>query len=158
MLVGTKEKLIEEDRKIFNKMKSRPRSSSFGSCFKDSFICKESLLKLNNQSSPFTPVYLLCYAILQQDCALVTKLLHKYPGAVNTLTEDGLSPLHMAVLDGNVEILSMLLNENEANINIMDVNGKTALHYAVGNGYFDIAQYLIQHGSYLFDIRDGRFN
>ena len=144
---------ITED-KLVNK---RPRSSSFGSCFKDSFICHESLIRLQRNTKGLTPVSLICYAVFQQNAFLLKTLLRKHPFAVNGLSEDGISPLHVAVACGNQEILKLLVLDGNANINILDVNGLIPLQYAVKNGQFDTAQYLIEHGSHLFDIGDGKY-
>lgn len=66
------------------------------------------------------------------DCAL---LLLKYCSNtdINTLDQNGISPLHYAVGNGSVELTSRLLQKG-ACVNLSDIYGNTALHVAGTKG------------------------
>lgn len=107
-----------------------------------------------NIKNTFSPCALLCYSVVSRDIELLTRLVAEYPFAVNDLTEQGVSPLHLAALDGNIDIMKVLISVN-ANINLLDNNGRSVLDYAVQSGQFDASQYLIGCGSDLTRVRDG---
>ena len=104
--------------------------------------------------SPLTPVSLLCYTVINRDEVLLLKLLSQYASQVNELSEDGLSPLHLASMDGNTEIMRILLNHG-ALLDLGDFKNRNALEYAVLAGQFDAAQFLIENGCDTTLIRDG---
>ena len=105
--------------------------------------------------SPLTPASLLCYTVINRDEALLLKLLLQYASEINELSEDdGLSPLHLASMDGNTEIMRILLDHG-ALLNLGDFNNRSALEYAVLAGQFDAAQLLIENGCDTTLIRDG---
>ena len=105
-------------------------------------------------SAPLTPVSLLCYAVLYNDEVLLRKLLQSYPCDINNLSDDGMSPLHLATLDGSINIMKILIN-NGAKVDNIDYKGRSVLQYAVWGGQFDAAQLLIQHGCDSSLIIDG---
>ena len=100
------------------------------------------------------PTSLLCYAVSDGDNTLVEKLIKYYPASVNDLCEIGLSPLHLAAVDGNICIIKMFLECN-ARINMLDRHGRTVLEHAVSAGQFDCARYLIEAGADLTLVKDG---
>lgn len=106
------------------------------------------------KSSPLTPVSLLCYAVLCNDEILLKKLLKSYYYDINKLSDDGMSPLHLAALEGNVQIMELLI-ANGARVNNIDGKSQTVLQYAVWAGQFDAAQLLIQHGCDSSLVKDG---
>lgn len=61
------------------------------------------------------------------------KLLCKYatPGIANTPTNEGLTPLHCAVMCNQAEHIKVLLSSTDASVTSMDNEGRTPLTYAV---------------------------
>ena len=110
--------------------------------------------KNSKKLSPLTPVSLLCYTVINRDETLLLKLLSQYANQVNELSEDGLSPLHLASMDGNTEIMGILLDHG-AMLNLGDFKNRSSLEYAVLAGQFDAAQFLIENGCDTSLIRDG---
>ena len=110
--------------------------------------------KNSKKLSPLTPVSLLCYTVINKDETLLLKLLSQYANQVNELSEDGLSPLHLASMDGNTEIMGILLDHG-AMLNLGDFKNRSSLEYAVLSGQFDAAQFLIENGCDTSLIRDG---
>lgn len=45
--------------------------------------------------------------------------------------EDGLTPLHLAVIQGNASLVNLLL-ANKANVNAIDNEGHSVVHWAAG--------------------------
>lgn len=108
----------------------------------------------NCTKTKFSPCALMCYSVVARDTDMLNRLLTTYPLAVNELTENGVSALHLAALDGNIDMIKILINVN-ADINLLDSNGLSVLDYAVQSGQFDASQYLIECGSDLSRVRDG---
>lgn len=105
-------------------------------------------------SHNFSPLSLICYSVVSRDTTTLYKLLKAYPQSVNQLTQDGVSLLHVAALDGNIDIMKILI-EFHADVNKKDVNGVSVLEYAVTSGQFDASQYLIKCGADMKKIKDG---
>ena len=101
-----------------------------------------------------TPVSLMCYAVSFNEVMLLGKLTRMYPYEVNKLSDNGISPLHLAAMSGNINTIKLLLVCN-ARINVLDAYGKTPLEYAVYAGQFDAAKFLIRYGSDLTKVKDG---
>ena len=69
---------------------------------------------------------------------------------VNTLNEDGLTPLHRAVSAGKFaekKEITKLLIANGANVNAKNKNGYTPLHYAAAKSHKEVNELLIDKGS-----------
>jgi ankyrin repeat protein len=64
---------------------------------------------------------------------------------VNAKTDNGLTPLHNAAVNGRKDVAELLL-ANKAEVNAKDNEGLTPMHYAAANGYRDVAELLRQHG------------
>ena len=83
---------------------------------------------------------------------LLTLLINK--GAdINTISRDGRTPLHLAVVSGCQPTVKLLLDENAAK-EVTDVNGRTPLHTAVVSGNAAITDLLCQEGADK-EARDG---
>ena len=102
----------------------------------------------------FSPGSLMCYSVVARDADMLQRLVLTYPTHVNDVTDDGVSALHLAALDGNMDMIKILIGVN-ANVNLLDSNGLSVLDYAVQSGQFDASQYLIECGSDLARVRDG---
>ena len=73
---------------------------------------------------------ILINAIENNNLKKVKELLNKDVSNINLLNKNGISPLHIAVINGNLEIINFML-EKGANPNITSLNKKqTPLHYA----------------------------
>ena len=73
---------------------------------------------------------ILINAIENNDIKKVKELLNKEVSNINLLNKNGITPLHIAVINGNLEIINFML-EKGANPNIKSFNKKqTPLHYA----------------------------
>ena len=118
--------------------------------------CKE-LKKISGDvkmRTSFSPSALLCYSVVSRDVNLLKRLVSTYPLAVNDLTENGVSALHLAALDGDIDMIKVLIS-SDADINLLESSGRSVLDYAVSSGQFDASQYLIECGADLSKVRDG---
>lgn len=57
------------------------------------------------------------------------------PELLESADEDGLTPMHLAVIQGNMALVNLLL-ANKANINAVDNEGHSVVHWATGKLYF----------------------
>jgi ankyrin repeat protein len=46
--------------------------------------------------------------------------------------EDGFTPLHLAVIQGNIAVINLLIS-NKADLNALDNEGHSVIHWATGN-------------------------
>lgn len=76
----------------------------------------------------------------------ICKRLIRLKADVNKATNEGMTPLMLAVEHGAVNITKLLL-ENDANIDAQDDQGRTALLRAINNGMDDDVELLIEHGA-----------
>ena len=95
---------------------------------------KNPLKKYNHYTSSYirkpTNYNILINAIENNNIGKVKELLNKDISNINKLNKNGISPLHIAVINGNLEIINFML-EKGANPNIKSFSKKqTPLHYA----------------------------
>ncbi|KAI1359383.1 ankyrin repeat-containing domain protein [Xylaria arbuscula] len=67
-----------------------------------------------------------------QMLAIVTLLL-KHGANVNSQSQDGTAPLHIAVLRGNIGLLELLVETPGVNLDVVNMNGKTPISLAYNN-------------------------
>jgi hypothetical protein len=91
----------------------------------------------NNPNTPYNGPHLL---------PNVARLLLEHGADVDALTDDGLTPLHMAVESGRVEVARVLL-EHGANVGAEDNEGKTPFQIASAGGNDEIMKLLSEHGA-----------
>lgn len=53
------------------------------------------------------------------------------PELLESADEDGLTPLHLAVIQGNTALVNLLIS-NKANVNAVDNEGHSVIHWAAG--------------------------
>ncbi|XP_067135312.1 nuclear factor NF-kappa-B p105 subunit-like [Centruroides vittatus] len=96
------------------------------------------------------------YTILYNESNCLKELIKfqgKYNVDLNVLNSEGLSPLHLAVKNGNLRQVEILCTGN-INVNITDsVNGKTALHYAV-QFCPEAIKVLLNHAKIIVHLKD----
>uniref|UniRef100_A0A672Q0W8 Ankyrin-1-like n=1 Tax=Sinocyclocheilus grahami TaxID=75366 RepID=A0A672Q0W8_SINGR len=73
-------------------------------------------------------------------------LLLRVGAQINSVTQDGLTPLHLASQSGHTEAVAQLL-EGKADIHVKDKQGRTALHCAAAQGEVSVIQLLLAAGS-----------
>ena len=72
---------------------------------------------------------------------------------INVQTNDGTTPLMMAVRSGDPLIVQFLL-DNGADLNVTDKNGWSALHYAFKSGNLDIVKLCVREGEMFDKVTD----
>uniref|UniRef100_A0A8D8YWX2 Ankyrin-1 n=1 Tax=Cacopsylla melanoneura TaxID=428564 RepID=A0A8D8YWX2_9HEMI len=65
---------------------------------------------------------------------------------VTSNSQEGLTPLFLAVIKGSLRSVILLLNSG-SNVNVSDKNGKMPIHVAAEKGYVEILECLLKHGS-----------
>jgi len=86
------------------------------------------------------------------DLSKVKALLEKDPSLLQSKTEEGKSPLHMATGWGRCDIVEYLISIG-ADINARNNNGGTPIHVAASQNQPECAKILISHGANVNDIR-----
>jgi ankyrin repeat protein/L-ascorbate metabolism protein UlaG (beta-lactamase superfamily) len=85
-------------------------------------------------------------AVQQGDLSKTQSLITKDPALLNSKTEDGRTPLHVAVLGGHKELVEYLIQEG-ANIDALDKEGRTPLMNAIMFKKPDLAHSLVKMGA-----------
>lgn len=93
--------------------------------------------------------------IKENDIDALDKMLQRVSLQVDIsgLNDEGLTPLHQAVLDGSEEATRLLIAHG-ANINKQDEDSWTPLHAACANGHANIVKILLDHGADVTIIND----
>ena len=103
---------------------------------------RASMLQINNRERE----ELLHFACKNGQISLIRNLL-KDNVDINALNAKGLSPLHLAVIEGNIEVTKLLISEG-ANIEVTDSKwGSSPLLYACQNGRTKIVKLLVEMGA-----------
>lgn len=88
----------------------------------------------------------LCCEYDQADCLSVLLSHHTASTCLEIRNYEGLSPLHLAVLQGHQDLATLLLNSG-ADINAMDIkSGLTPLMHAVESNNINMVHFLIENG------------
>lgn len=75
----------------------------------------------------------------------ITKTLIEYCN-LNVQTEDGKTPLMVAIREKNGTVASLLLNTNTLRLDLSDINGNNVAHYAAKAGMDELFLALIREG------------
>lgn len=73
----------------------------------------------------------LHYCCGQLDLVAAASITTAAPDLLESADEDGLTPLHLAVIQGNMALVNLLL-ANKANVNAVDNEGHSVVHWAAG--------------------------
>lgn len=73
----------------------------------------------------------LHYCCGQLDLVAAASITTAAPDLLESADEDGLTPLHLAVIQGNMALVNLLL-ANKANVNAVDNEGHSVVHWATG--------------------------
>lgn len=73
----------------------------------------------------------LHYCSGQSDLVAAASIAMAAPELMETADEDGLTTLHMAVIQGNLSLVNLLL-ANKADVNALDSEGHSVVHWATG--------------------------
>ncbi|XP_069393163.1 B-cell lymphoma 3 protein homolog isoform X2 [Paralichthys olivaceus] len=88
----------------------------------------------------------LCCEYKQRECLSVVLSHSSSPMCLEIRNYEGLSPLHLAVLQGHKDLARMLLDAG-GDINAMDIkSGQSPLMHAVENNNVDMVHFLIENG------------
>lgn len=73
----------------------------------------------------------LHYCCGQLDLVAAASITTAAPELLESADEEGLTPLHLAVIQGNMALVNLLL-ANKANVNAVDNEGHSVVHWAAG--------------------------
>ncbi|KAI3387703.1 hypothetical protein SNEBB_009777 [Seison nebaliae] len=98
----------------------------------------------------FPDQILLFESIKENDVNEIQRILAKHCETksfnLNNIFYQGLTPLHLSVIEGHYSICELLL-KNGANVNEQDIENWTCLHAAAAEGFTDITRLLIEYGA-----------
>lgn len=83
----------------------------------------------------------LVVAALKEDWKTALRMLDA-GGSVETMDDEGVTPLMAAAMQGNIDIVRVLL-ERGARVDFMNLSGRSALHYAITGGKLEALQLLL---------------
>ena len=144
--------ILHQAISYYNFYKEKDHLDQYSRSEQDNLNMIKALLNRVNISlkyhNGFTALHLSVYI----NSVEISQLLIKKEANVNVQTNNGISPLHIAVKrarsnKNNTNIVSLLL-ENGANIEIAGQDGNTPLHYAVVHS-LPVARLLIKRGAYI---------
>lgn len=73
----------------------------------------------------------LHYCSGQKDLVAAASVALAAPELLESADEDGFTPLHLAVIQGNMALVNLLL-ANKADVNVLDNEGHSVVHWATG--------------------------
>ncbi len=94
--------------------------------------------------SLMTPLYAASY---YGHVGAVEALLELAPGLqVDSSSNEGFTPLHIAAQQGNKEVVALLVEKAVANVNAANKAGATPLYWACYFGRQEVIKYLLEKG------------
>ncbi|CAI5658248.1 unnamed protein product [Oreochromis niloticus] len=78
----------------------------------------------------------------------ITTTLLEYSASTNSVTRQGITPLHLAAQEGNVDIVTLLL-ARDAPVNMGNKSGLTPLHLAAQEDKVNVAEVLCNQGAFI---------
>lgn len=88
----------------------------------------------------------LHYCCGQLDLVAAASVTTAAPDLLESADEDGLTPLHLAVIQGNMALVNLLL-ANKANVDAVDNEGHSVVHWATVCGEIDALRALLAAGA-----------
>ncbi|XP_055324548.1 ankycorbin [Sitodiplosis mosellana] len=88
----------------------------------------------------------LHYCCGQLDLVAAASITTAAPDLLESADEDGLTPLHLAVIQGNTALVNLLI-ANKANVNAVDNEGHSVVHWAAVCGEVEALRALLAAGS-----------
>ncbi|XP_058455880.1 ankycorbin-like isoform X2 [Malaya genurostris] len=88
----------------------------------------------------------LHYASSSKDIAAAASVAMVAPELIESADEDGFTPLHLAVIQGNLQLTNLLL-ANEADVNALDNEGHSVVHWATVCGEVEALRAVLSAGS-----------
>ncbi|XP_063706247.1 ankycorbin-like [Culicoides brevitarsis] len=76
----------------------------------------------------------------------VSRVMMKAPDLMEAEDEDGFTPLHLAIIQGNLPLVNLLLSQN-ANVDALDNEGHSVVHWAVVCGEIDALKACLNAGA-----------
>ena len=125
------------------------RTSTINSC-----ECDKSMKKIKSIPKKLSKSTILFDAVLDDDFALLRKLIITDEFDVDEVNLEGNTGLHFAAAAGHLECMQLLIDCG-SRINAVDDYLRTPLEYAVIYGNFDCASKLIANGADTSLIKDG---
>lgn len=74
------------------------------------------------------------YCTIQKDLLPAATISVIAPELMEQPDEDGFTPLHLAVIQGNIPVVNLLIS-NKSDVNALDNEGHSVIHWATGNVY-----------------------
>lgn len=88
----------------------------------------------------------LHYCCGQLDVVAAATVTAAAPELLESADDDGFTPLHLAVIQGNVPLVNLLV-ANKANVNAVDNEGHSVVHWATVCGEIDALRALLAAGA-----------
>ncbi|HLP34383.1 MAG TPA: ankyrin repeat domain-containing protein [Amoebophilaceae bacterium] len=88
--------------------------------------------------------YKLHYAAYMGEAAQLTEWIAAHPKWVKKIMNGNITPLHLAVFQGNVECVQLLLDEGANVRSVMDASSVRAMHIAASNGFLAVLSLLLE--------------
>jgi ankyrin repeat protein len=107
------------------------------------FICLTIASVLISERMRFRRIY---KAVRRGEASTIKDILKRNSRLINAKDNEGLTPLHYAVVTGHKDLVSLLIARG-ADINARDNRGATPLHLAVDRVQREIAHFLISRGA-----------
>lgn len=76
-----------------------------------------------------------CAEQQQRDLVAAASIAIAAPELLESADEDGFTPLHLAVIQGNLAMVNLLL-ANKADVNAVDNEGHSVVHWATGEQHY----------------------
>ncbi|HDR3887094.1 TPA: ankyrin repeat domain-containing protein [Bacillus cereus] len=95
-------------------------------------------------------------AVISGEKEKVVEIINTDPSVVNSFSEDGWTPLHLAAYFGQKKIASFLLEQGaEIHIRAKNENENTPLQAAIANKQSELVAFLIEKGSDVNAVQSG---
>ncbi|GAB0094139.1 Ankyrin repeat [Sergentomyia squamirostris] len=88
----------------------------------------------------------LHYCSGQRDLVAAASVAMAAPELIESADEDGFTPLHLAVIQGNVSLVNLLL-ANKADVNALDGEGHSVVHWAIVCGEIEALRAVLAAGA-----------